>query len=726
MPGDSTEAARQLSLIEYWYVFKKRWILAALTFLSVLVTSVLFETNRPPVFSTSIEIMIPPEPLSEQVRSMQPAQRKRISDLHFAYYVEHAKSDACIGAVIAQGVMGAAPTPKSPAWLSLIEAIGAITDAQQVGERRIVRISTRGGDPEFIYRLANAFGPAYIESLAMDQLTSTLNLERFLDDEIRTLEVEVATYRAMVAALERRMNPPLQRDVAPPPPSPPDNTAELIEARRRLRDRAVAVEALNDSLAAGLMPSIEEMEIAITGILGAASAETIEGLGGAARDLVETARAAWVARLQKYRLLSRTLTDYHPDKITARTEAREAGTELIQRIATWARVADAQLVERIERRPASRTPLVETLAASETGPGPIVIGGETIVPNPLAIERYRVEISMKEGLLSDHIRKRANLRIERSTQREPAEWIRPAMRPGAPDRANIKRGLTFGATIGLFVAFAAVMIVESLDPSIKAAASSGFVLGKKVIGVVPCFTDPESASVDPTPARLVIRRQPSSPEAEAYRSLAHKLDVMPQRLIVVTSTGPQEGKSTTCANLSGALAEMGRKVLLVSANLRRPTLHRIFALNEAPGLTDIVRDGRKIADCIQETEIPGLHFLGSGFRPEGHVAEFVTSPILVENLRAMLAEYDFVLVDVPPAAPVSDALSFARSADGVLLVYMLGRASVSAVASVIRSLEDVDAQIIGVVTNDARGVGLAYGYNYAERYYRYEDDRKGP
>jgi capsular exopolysaccharide synthesis family protein len=725
MPDGTTEAARQLSLIEYWYVLKKRWVLAALAFLSVLVTSLLFETNRPPVFSTSIEIMIPPEPLSEQVRAMQPAQRKRIGDLHFAYYVEHVKSDACIGAVIAQGVMGAAPTPKSPAWLNMVETIGAMTDAQQVGGRRIVRITTRGGDPEFIYRLANAFGPAYIESLAMDQLTSTLNLERFLDEEIRRLEVEVASYRAMVAALDRWMSPPLQRDAAPPPPQTRDDSAELIEARQRLRDRAVAVEALSDSLATGLMPSIEEMEIAITGILGAASSETIEGLGGGARDLVEAARAAWVARLSKYRLLSRTLTDFHPDKITARTEAREAGTELIQRIATWARVADAQLAERIERRPASRPP-VETPTAIDTGPGPIVIGGETIVPNPLAIERYRVEISMKEALLADHVRKRANLRMERSGREEPAEWIRPAMRPGSPDRANIRRGLTFGATIGLFVAIAAVMIVEALDPSIKAAATSGFVLGKKVIGVVPCFTDPESASVEPTPARLVIRRRPSSPEAEAYRSLAHKLDVMPQRLIVVTSTGPQEGKSTTCANLSAALAEMGRKVLLVSANLRRPTLHRIFSLDEAPGLTDIVRDGRKIADCIQETEIPGLRFLGSGFRPEGHVAEFVTSPILVDNLRAMLAEHDFVLVDVPPAAPVSDALSFARSADGVLLVYMLGRASVSAVASVIRSLEDVDAQIIGVVTNDARGVGLAYGYNYAERYYRYEDDRKGP
>ncbi len=709
--GRPARETRATSLVEYWTVLRKRWILFLVAYLSVVVTAVVHEANRPPTFSSFVDILISPEPPSEQVRNLQPAQRARISDMNFSYYVDHARSEACVAEVIAQGALGPVPPPKTAEWFNLFERVLAVASADRLPERRIVRIAVRGGDPEFVFRLANAFGPAYVTSLTESLISANRKMETYIDEEIRRAENEITNYRAVVARLERVLGGPDE------PAGDPTLKPRLEAARRLLKERAAAIDAASDTIEAGGTPSLEEMEIAITGLFSAIPPEFAQDLAGAGRDQLEAARVRWAERLKTYKSLSRTLTDLHPDKATARQSLLESSIELIQQIAVWYRIADAHLAGRIAAvaEPAREEP-PESLSS---------LIGESIVASPLALSRYKAEIELRQSLMGDLLRKKSLLKLERSGQEKMAEWIRPAARPSAPNNPQLTRGLIMGSAIGILVAFAAVFIVEALDSSIKTPGSAEEILGKRVIGVVPCFSDPESSRPEPSPARLVVRIAPVSPEAEAYRSLAHKIDVQPHRFLVITSTGPQEGKSTTSANLSAAIAELGRRVLLVSANLRRPTLHRIFDVPEAPGLAEMVRDEATLESVVKTTVVPNLDILVSGNLAETSIASAVSSPLLLTRLRETLARrYDFIIVDVPPSAPVSDALSFARNADAVLLVYMVGRASEVAVAQVIRSIEDVGGKIIGIIMNDVKGIGQAYGYHYADRYYHYT--REGP
>lgn len=698
------DSGSNLPILHYLNILRKRWLLAVIAFLSVLVTTALYESRRAPSYSCSVEFLIKPEPLAEQVRNLQPAARKRFTDMNFQFYVDYARSDACAAAVVATGALGEPPPEKSPAWLNLIEKVLGSISAEQVGERRLVRVTATGSDPDFVYRLANAYGTSYPKSLNEDLLSSTRRMIEYVDREISRTELEIAHYRSLIGLSDehaQKSSPPLELDLG-----------VIRETRRVLRSRMQMVEEIGRALDEGQTPTIETVEIAITSLLDGVPPALASTLGGTAREQMETARGVFLEKAAIYRRLGRSLTDLHPDRAVARAALYDAASELIAQLELWYRVADAQLAER--QASAATAPRTASATAAEH---------DTLVADPQSRDRYRTELSLRENLLQELIRKKSNLQVDLSGRENMAEWVRPAVRPTTIDLPSFQDIFPLSAGLGILVAIAAVILVESLDASIKTPFRAESTLGKRVLGIVPRF-HPETG-LDPAD-HLVITGRPTSTEAEAYRSLAHKLDVLPQRWIVLTSTGPQEGKSTTSANLSLALAEMGRRVLLVSANLRRPTIHTFFGLPEAPGLREVVLEGLPLGNAIKPSGHPRLDVLPSGDRTVGTIASAITSPRLTEILRAACADYDFVITDVPPCAPVSDALNFARVADGVLLVYMIGKASEASVTGVIRSIEDVGGTILGVVMNDVRGVGSAYGYSYGYGYgyASAEDDRK--
>src|SRR5581483_5785396 len=154
------------------------------------------------------------------------------------------------------------------------------------------------------------------------------------------------------------------------------------------------------------------------------------------------------------------------------------------------------------------------------------------------------------------------------------------------------------------------------------------------------------------PNTLITVSNPRSPIAEAYRTLRTNLEFSnldkSLRAIVVTSAGAEEGKSTTLANLAVTIAQGGKKVILVDADLRRPTQHQIFGLKNSPGLTDIVRDDSLLTNPpLQETSVPNLQVLTSGPTPP-NPAEILGSKRMTEILDALLQRADIVLLDAPP------------------------------------------------------------------------------
>ncbi|MBM4428773.1 MAG: CpsD/CapB family tyrosine-protein kinase [Chloroflexi bacterium] len=203
---------------------------------------------------------------------------------------------------------------------------------------------------------------------------------------------------------------------------------------------------------------------------------------------------------------------------------------------------------------------------------------------------------------------------------------------------------------------------------------------------------------------LITLSDPRSPISEAYRTLRTNLQFVsldkPLQTLLVTSPGPDEGKSTVLANLAIAVAQGEKKVILVDCDLRRPNLHRLFGLAHKVGLTTMMVDDKAMeTPPLQETALPGLLLLASGPLPPSP-SDLLGSQRMDRVLDVLRERADMVLLDAPPTMAVSDAAVLATKVDGVLLVVSAGHTRRESVQGAKAKLEKVNAHLLGVVLNN--------------------------
>ncbi len=206
---------------------------------------------------------------------------------------------------------------------------------------------------------------------------------------------------------------------------------------------------------------------------------------------------------------------------------------------------------------------------------------------------------------------------------------------------------------------------------------------------------------------VVALTHPRSPAAEAYRSLRTNLQFAsishPLRRLLLTSAGPDEGKSTTAANLAVAMAQMGSTVILADCDLRRPSQHEIFNLRNTSGLTSLflgaAGNGTGVGLPLQASAVPNLRVLTSGPLPP-NPAELLASALIDEILAQLGEQADVVLLDSPPVVAVTDASVLSAKVDGVLLVVGAGTVKRDLARKAKAQLEAVNANVLGLVVNN--------------------------
>jgi capsular exopolysaccharide synthesis family protein len=292
----------------------------------------------------------------------------------------------------------------------------------------------------------------------------------------------------------------------------------------------------------------------------------------------------------------------------------------------------------------------------------------------------------------------------------------------APDSKKV-RALLLGA-FGLLVGVGVALALDRLDSRIRSKSEAEAAFGAPVVAEVPPL--PKSSQ-----EQLLARSQPSSSFVEAYRALRTYVALWTpetgeddgHRVIVVTSPAAGEGKTTTVAHLAAMLAEIGRSVVVISADLRRPRLHQYFDRAAAPGLVDVLAatPGAPAFDDLDlATTVRGVRLVPSG-RPVENPA-----PLLEHAghlLRAARALADFVLVDSPPLLIANDAVDLARHADGVLLVARVGQTLIEAAERSTELLQRLDIPVVGVVLTASETAATASRY-YSGHYYA-EPERTG-
>jgi protein-tyrosine kinase len=220
--------------------------------------------------------------------------------------------------------------------------------------------------------------------------------------------------------------------------------------------------------------------------------------------------------------------------------------------------------------------------------------------------------------------------------------------------------------------------------------------------------------------RLVTLTHPSSPAVEQYRTVRTALEFLavsaPIHLLLVTSAVPGSGKSLTAANLAVSLAQNGQRTILVDADLRHPSVHKIFGLPNLNGLTTALARGGERTDHLQPAPLKELGILTSGPLPP-NPAELLASQAMRDLLADLTEGTDVVVIDSPPVVGLADSVILANRVDGVLYVARVGFNSRKVDQKAIELLRSANARMLGVVLNAADAQTESYAY-YAYKYYR--------
>lgn len=298
--------------------------------------------------------------------------------------------------------------------------------------------------------------------------------------------------------------------------------------------------------------------------------------------------------------------------------------------------------------------------------------------------------------------------------------------PNKPVASHTLLLIMVAALLGACMAIGAAYLLEMLDDRLHGVAEIEEEFGLHTLGVLT------ESTAEQIRGPLVMQIEPHSMAAESFRVLRTNLlyasidnDL---KILHVTSPGPGDGKSYISSNLAIAAANAGKRVILVDADMRKPTIHRVFGILNNIGLsTALVSGNEGIQDAVQPTTIANLWIMTSGPLPP-NPSELLTSNRMHDTLRQLSLAYDLVLVDSPPVTVVSDSAMLASRADGVLLVLSADRLGRERVRSAVNALSAVHANILGVALNrsSSNSFGFAYTYrtDYSNQYYRshYRDE----
>lgn len=276
------------------------------------------------------------------------------------------------------------------------------------------------------------------------------------------------------------------------------------------------------------------------------------------------------------------------------------------------------------------------------------------------------------------------------------------------------RNYGLAAVLGLLLGLGIAVLRELLDNTVKTPEQAVEVTESAVLATISF----DSAAVK---APLVTTLDSHAPRAEAFRVMRTNMqfvDVDSEkggRVYVVSSSLPQEGKTTTAVNLALTLAQAGQRVLLVEGDLRRPRVTTVLEMDNAVGLTTVLVGRLPLLDALQDYGDTGLTVLASGPTPP-NPAELLQSHAMSEVLYDLRQKFEVVIIDAPPLLPVTDAALLGSQADGVLLVVRHGKTTRDQLAVASERLTSVGARTIGVVLNMVpvrRLHGYGYGYGYA-------------
>lgn len=344
---------------------------------------------------------------------------------------------------------------------------------------------------------------------------------------------------------------------------------------------------------------------------------------------------------------------------------------------------------------------------------------ETELANALSarqIQDLQTEISNLESLISNWQANYSDLLdfLDGGNSPNYLTIIEPAQTPNNPVSPDVATNVLLAAAVGFALALSAAVLLEYIDDTIKSTDDlSVGGLELTALGSVNRIAGQDYRD------KLITSHNPFSPVSEAYRMVRTNLQFMTidqsTQTIMVSSPNPGEGKSVTTANLGVIMAQANLKTVIVDADLRRPTMHKIFQVSNLEGLTDLLRSPEnEVSNQLKSTGIENLQVITSGPLPP-NPSEMLSSQRMSELADRLKEVADVIVFDSPPVLAVTDAAVLSSRVDGVILVTQAKRTRRDATKQAVERLERVGARVLGSVLNQVSGKGDYSHYSYYTR-----------
>ena len=434
---------------------------------------------------------------------------------------------------------------------------------------------------------------------------------------------------------------------------------------------------------------------------------------------ISASGAVWFLRPPEY---TSTLQMYVSAQTADSTQAAFQGAQLSQqRVTSYIELVNSQRVceDVIRQLRLYTTPreLAKRITAT-TKLDSIVIDVEVTGQSPTDAAAVATAVSTTFPRLIDELERPSS---PTGTPPVVVRVVQPVTVPDRPSSLDLPVLLALGLAAGLVLGIGTALVRNALDTSVNSPEKL-----RRVAGVPNLGTIAFDAHVPRRP--LTVHEDPHSPRAEAFRQLRTNLQFVdvdnPPKVVVVTSSLPGEGKTTTIANLAIALAAARQRVLVIEADLRRPKLAEVLGLERSIGLTSVLTGRVAVDHAVQHWSGGTFDVLASGPLPP-NPSELLASRHMAALLDDLRGRYDLVLLDTPPLLPVTDAAAVAPAADGVVVVCRFKQSRCAQLQSAVDGLDAVSATLLGTIFTMVPGSGPR-AYAQYNAYYRSFSDPQPP
>ena len=696
-------AQYDLNLVDFWLIVRRRKFIVLLTvgLVGSMTSTMPYLVGPPPVFKAAARVKYERSTTASGLLQESISAVGGESDI--ATQAEVIKSfnvmeNVAKGMSLIDKGLESKDIRANHELLDVIYDIQGHIDAAQEGSTNIIKITATAGDPRTAERYATLTADAYREENIYNRNRQVIEARRFVEGQLKNLEASLHESEQALREFKEQEGQVFVTEEA----------KQALDQYNKLEGEQERLMRVRKEVTAQLQ-SLQESKTVVQEAQSRVYSDEVEAL-------ISKLNQRMSDLTQERDLL---LINYTPEHALVRELDRRilnVKGEMIRELESKLRTFD-------ERERAIRESIVRYKERYLSLPQAAI-----------QLARLERDVMVNSNLYAALKSKHQEFMIKGAEQIEEVTIIEPAQIPTRPVNApNLPLNAFLGVLMGGMVGLVAAFLKESFDTSIGTIEEVEAYLKVPVLGVIPRvdrkevereiqmgFQEKLDRETLDLYCHLVALFDPQSPLAEGYRSLRTNIQfaggMQGNRVLAFVSAGAQEGKSTSAVNLAIALAQDGKRVLLVDADLRKPTIHERLGLEQSPGLSEVILGAvaypeaiRTVTDLMlgklgvdQVINAPGidnLNILPSGKRPD-NPAEFMNSPRLAELIDGVRKEYDIVIFDCPPILPVTDGVTLGSKVDGVVMVYQVGKVGRNALKRAKSLLDNAHASLIGIVLSN--------------------------